>query len=226
MKYTKYKILFFVSEDWYFCSHRLPLAKAAHNHNYEVGILTKVDKHDKFILESRLQLIPIKFCRSGKNPITDIIFLWNLYRLLRKHKPDIIHNVALKPVLYGTIAARFANVPIIINALGGMGSLFISKTPLSRLLKTCFLQIFSVLINRKDTKIILQNKDDIDLLISKTNIKRKTISLIRGAGVNLTEFSKTIEPKEPLVIVLVSRMLWDKGVGEFVEAAQMLRKNG
>jgi glycosyltransferase involved in cell wall biosynthesis len=225
-QFRKPLLIFFVSEDWYFCSHRLDLAISALKSGYEVEVITRVNFHGDTIRGKSLSLYPIDFHRSGKNPLKESLFLLRLYQHFRRRKPDIVHNVALKPVLYGTIAARLANNPAIVNALGGMGSLFISRSWKARAVRPALLKILRFLLQRKSSKLILQNQDDVDLFVHHAGLDPLKVALIKGAGVNVSEFINLPETKSKPTVVLASRMLWDKGVGEFVEAAQMLRKNG
>jgi len=113
-------LLFVVTEDWYFCSHRLPLAKAALSKGFSVSVVTQVKNHGEMIESAGIKLIPLSFRRSGRNPFSDIKTIWSLVRIYREEQPDLLHHVSLKPVLYGSIAARLAHVPNVINAMTGL----------------------------------------------------------------------------------------------------------
>ena len=121
------KIIFLVSEDWYFWSHRLPLARAAKQQGYQVVIATRVKEHGPRIKEQGFKLIPINMQRRSKNPVREMLSLYELYRIYQKEKPDLVHHVALKPILYGSIAARFSGISTVVNALTGLGYVFIAK---------------------------------------------------------------------------------------------------
>ena len=118
------KLLFFVTEDWYFCSHRLPIARVAFQNGLDVVIVTKVNSHDQIIENEGFKLIPLNINRSGKNPFYDIFIFFSLIKIYKKEKPDIVHHVSLKPVLYGSWAARLSGVPHIVNAIAGLGHVF------------------------------------------------------------------------------------------------------
>jgi len=220
------KIIFFVTEDWYFCSHRLPLAIAAQQAGYNVMVVTRVNRHGELIRSHGLNLIPIKLSRRSRNPLKELGVIRQLLHIYREQKPDIVHHVALKPVLYGSIAARLAGIPAVVNALAGLGFLFVSKRWLARVLRPLVEIAFRVLLNRPNVRVIFQNPDDLGLLTGRGVLESKRAVLIRGSGADMTLFRPTPEPDGIPLVVLASRMLWDKGVKEFVEAARQLKGLG
>ncbi len=220
------KLLFFVTEDWYFCSHRLPLAVAARDAGFEVVVVTRVDRHGDLIQSRGLRLIPIRLNRQGINPIDDLVLIARLYRIYRRERPHIVHHVAMKPVLYGSLAAWLGRVPAVINALAGMGFLFSSRNAKARLLQPLVRLALRLLLGGGNSRVILQNPDDVRLMTRAAGLDPQCIHLIRGSGVNLEQFHPRPEPPGPPVVMLPSRLLWDKGVGEFVSAARILRNEG
>jgi glycosyltransferase involved in cell wall biosynthesis len=216
------KILYFVTEDWYFCSHRLPLAVAAREAGYEVAVATRVREHGAQIEAAGLRLIPLELSRGGRNPLTEWLTVWRLYRVLRREKPDLLHNVALKPVLYGTMAARLAGVPRVVNALAGLGHIF-ADAGRAGLLRFGVKRAFRWLLDGETSRVIVQNPDDLRLLVSAGALNPERAVLIRGSGVDLARFRPGPEPEGVPVVVLAARLLWDKGVGEFVAAAEQLK---
>ncbi len=222
----KPKILYLVTEDWYFCSHRLPIARAARDAGCEVVVATRVQKHGESILREGFRLSPIGMRRRGKNPWFELQAVRELKRIYQLEQPDLVHNVALKPVLYGSLAARFARVPSIVNALAGLGYVFSSRNWKAALLRP-FVQLgFRFFLNQPGSNVIVQNPDDYQILLRGAGLPKKQMNLIRGSGVNVYRFRELSEPKGVPVVTMVSRMLWDKGVGEFVAAAQMLKQRG
>jgi glycosyltransferase involved in cell wall biosynthesis len=224
------RILYLVSEDWYFCSHRLPIARAARNAGAEILVATSVANHGSAIEGEGFRLLPVKIERSGLNALADLSTLWSLIRLYRHERPDIVHHVALKPVLYGSLAAWIAGVPIVINALAGLGFLFISDGNLASLLRPVVRFAFRILFNRKNSRLILQNSDDVLLFLDHIGIQASRIDMIRGSGVDIIRYQPTPEPdvssEHPVVALCVTRMLWDKGIGELVAAARLLKTRG
>lgn len=218
------KVLLVVSEDWYFCSHRLHLGASLVKAGAEVAVVTKVGRCQEVIQRAGIRVIPLNFARSGHNPFRDFMTVCRLVQIYRREKPDIIHHVALKPSLYGAIAAWITRMPAVVNALGGMGFIFISEHFFARLVRKATGRIFRFLMNRKNTLTILQNRDDISLYKNEIGVEETNLVLIKGSGVDLKLFNVKPESDGIPVAVCVSRMLWDKGIGELVEAARILRR--
>lgn len=219
------KLLFLVTEDWYFCSHRLALACAARDAGFDVTVATRVSAHGEQIRAAGLRLISIALRRSGRNPWRELMAIGEIAAIYRNEKPDIVHHVALKPVLYGSLAARIAGVPHIVNALAGMGYVFTSQKTSARLLRPLITLAFRLLL--QGSRVILQNPDDREALLAANILKANQVALIRGSGVDTGAFRCVAEPAAvPPLIVLPARMLWDKGVGEFVAAAHILQQQG
>lgn len=215
------KLLFFVTEDWYFCSHRLPVARAAKDGGHDVVVVTRVQEHGEVIKQAGLKLVPFNCSRHSTNPFAELSVVLRLSRIYRKEQPDLVHHVAVKPVVYGSIAARFARIRSVVNALAGMGWLFSSQSRAARLLQPFISAALRVLLRRGT--VIVQNPDDAALVRS---LGLANVRLIRGSGVDVQRFVPSPEPAGVPLVMLVARLLWDKGVGEFVEAARCLRKRG
>lgn len=229
MDYQNKKLVFLVTELGYFCSHRLNLALAAKQAGFEVTVVTNCNQRPNLShLEDQLkefELYHLPFHRSRLNPLRELKTLWQLWKAYRHIRPDIVHQVALKPVLYGTLCARLLRIPRIVNALGGMGYLFTHRSVKSTVIKPLMALAFRILLNHRRCALILQNPDDVDLMTPL--VGRDKIQLIRGSGVDLEAFHPTEEPPSPPVkAVMVSRLLWSKGIGELVEAARLLKREG
>lgn len=220
------KIIFLIAEDWYFWSHRLPLARAALRNGYEVIIATRVAKHGQKILGEGFRLIPLHLSRESYSPLKELRAIIELRRLYGKERPDVVHQVALKPVLYGSIAALGRQNIRVINALAGLGYLVASKSLKARLLRVPVWSAFRFLLKRSGSTVIFQNDEDRNAITTKLNIALENTALIRGAGVDLERFCPSPEPAGMPVVVLPSRMLWNKGVKDFVDAARLLTDQG
>lgn len=222
----RHKLLFLITEDWYFLSHRLPVARAARDRGLDVVIATRVNTNAERILGEGFRLVPLGLSRMSRNPLKECSSILELVRIFRRERPDIVHNVGMKPVLYGTIAARSVKVPYIVNALAGLGYVFTSRGESASVLRNIMSIALRLLLNHKNGRLIIQNRDDIQLLVGSNIAKKENIVLIEGSGVDLNEFSQVPEPDGEPLVVLVSRMLRDKGIQEFVDAAVMLSREG
>ena len=221
------KLLFLIAEDWHFWSHRLPLARAAKAANFDVVVATRVTDHAARITAEGFKLIPIHLSRRSTNPLRELGSIGELVRVYRDEKPDIVHHVTVKPVLYGSIAARLSGVGATINALTGLGYLFSSNRLKAKALRPFVAGAYGLALNRKSSSLILQNPDDAALLRSLGVVRDTTrCTIIRGSGVDMDAHPVRPEPEGVPLAILPSRMIWDKGVGEFVEAARRLKAKG
>ncbi|SVC02140.1 uncharacterized protein METZ01_LOCUS254994, partial [marine metagenome] len=218
----KSKLLFVVTEDWYFVSHRLPLAVAARESGFDVAVATRVGKHAETIKSADIRLIPFELSRRAGNPLREFLSLILLYR---RERPDIVHHVALKLVLYGALAVRLAAVPAQVNAVTGLGWLFIARSRPARWVRPAICWLLARLLSAPRCRVIVQNPDD-EALLRQTGVTESNMRMVCGAGVDTAAFSFVPEPPGPVCVVLAARMLWDKGVGEFVEAARQLKQAG
>lgn len=218
------KLIYFVTEDWYFYSHRLALAEAAASNGFDVAVITRVSKHEKRITDHGIRVIPVKLRRSSINPFQELLFIWSLCRIYRREKPAIVHHVAMKPVLEGTAAAYLAGVPSIINAVAGLGYIFSANSLKACVLKLVIVPALKTLLRSKRCNVIVQNMDDMNELIDRNIATRARTTLIRGSGVDTNIYVPTAKTNDVPIVLLASRMLWAKGVGEFVELARISRQ--
>lgn len=250
------KILYLIAEDSYFCSHRLELATFMQQKGYKVAVATRCSKsiYKNAILQNKIEIFELKFfCRANCiNPFKEILAFKELYNIYSTFKPDIVHHVALKSVIYGTIVAKFTKVNKIINALAGLGFVFTEFTykfnsnPIINYLKNIKLIIkqkilqlivykllkLIIVSNKQQNKILLlQNNDDLDMLKKHTGINdsQVKVALVAGSGINIEKYYKS-EPlnavnfsNNNIKIVLISRLLWTKGIYEFVQAAKQIK---
>ena len=220
------KLLFLVTEDWYFCSHRLPPARAALAAGYDVVVATRVERRGEEIISEGFKLVALGLRRRSRNPFTELAAVIEIIKLYWRERPDVVHHVALKPVLYGSFAALLLRRPAVVNAMAGMGFLFTSSRRTAGALRAVVSRVFRVILNADRNVLILQNPDDAAMLIAGGLVEPSRVRLIRGSGVDTVRFHPTPEPEGTPVVMLASRMLWDKGVGEFVTAAKELRVRG
>ena len=219
------RLLFVVTEDWYFVSHRLPLARAARRDGFKVGVATRIARHRQEIDQAGIEVIPLKhLVRSSLNPWREALAVSELVRTYRRWEPDIVHHVALKPVLYGSIAARLAGVRGCVNALPGLGYAFSARGMKARAVRLLVRGILAWVARSRAWHNIVQNKED-EMLLRKLGASRSRTHLIKGAGVDVERF-QCEGPPDGDVVLMAGRMLWSKGVGDFVEMARLLKGRG
>lgn len=218
------KILYLVTEDWYFRSHRLALAEAALRQGYEVHVVTRTGEYAAEIAETGFNFHPLSMSRSIGSLSGELGTFVELCRYYRNIKPDLIHHIALKPVLMGSVAAWITRVPVVVNSYTGLGFLFISDSLFSRIFRHVMLPVLSLLLKGRRYYSIVQNSDDRALLTKAGLINDERTALIRGSGVDTGTFSCSPECKaEQPVVLFASRLLKDKGILEFIDAVRQLR---
>ena len=224
----KPKLLFLVTEDWYFCSHRLPIARAARDAGFDITVATRVTDHGETIRAEGFALIPLSMKRANGNPWREIVSLMEIVRVYRRLRPDILHHVAVKPALLGSLAARLVGIPRMVNAIAGLGYVFSSNAITARILRPIISIGFRTLLNGPLSWVITQNPDDQKLMVERRLVTPDRMSLIKGSGVDLAHYhpGQSRDADQPLVAAHVSRMIWDKGVGVTVEAARILKARG
>ncbi len=210
----------------FFLSHRLPIALQAKNAGYSVHIAAPKQGRYKEIVNHGLTFHPIAMERSGFHPFRDSLSMIHLFSLFRALKPNVVHNVAMKPMLFGSLAATFAGVPCLVNAVAGLGYVFIGDGLTKRILRAMMVLGFRFLLRHPNQRIIFQNPDDQRTFQSHGIANRAKVTLIRGSGVDLSKFVYVPEPDGIPKVLLVSRMLRDKGVQEFTEASAILKAKG
>jgi glycosyltransferase involved in cell wall biosynthesis len=219
-------IVYLITEDWYFWSHRLALAKGARESGYRVHLITRVGEYGDRILAEGIGLIPTALRREGRNPRDELRVISEIVRIYKSLRPHIVHHVGVKPIIYGSVAARLAKVPIVVNALPGLGYVFARSDRKARLFRLAIAPLFRRLINRPNASLILQNRDNERVLVQAGIVAPERVAIIRGSGVDLSQFPVQAQAVGRPVVLLASRMLWDKGVGDFVEAARRLKEAG
>lgn len=226
MSAARPKILFVVAEDWYFWSHRRPIAAAALQNGYDVFVATRVGDYGEKIVAAGFRLIPLRLDRSSYSLFHELRTVSELRSIYRRERPDIVHHIALKPILYGSMAALGNRRMQVINAFAGLGYLVSSPSLKARALKQVLWKMFRFLLNRPNSFLLLQNCEDRDLLVGEVGVRPEKTAIIRGSGVDVNEFQATAETPGVPIVLLSSRMLWIKGVSDFVDAAKLLRARG
>ncbi len=216
-------LVYVITEDWFFASHFLDRAKAAVGKGYKVSVITRCRETAREFRQYGLAPINIEFSRRGLNPITELITIFQLRMILKRIRPDIVHNVALKPVVLGSLAAQFAGVQNIVNAPVGMGYVFTSEENRARILRPIVNALIRYSLGRQVRRVIIENNDDFNNLVAGGFAKKDSIALIKGAGVDTEKFDYKPEPDGQVRVIMVSRLLRDKGVQEFIDAAKLVK---
>lgn len=216
------KIFMVVNVDWFFLSHRKDVALCAKKAGYDVTIVTNDTGKLSIIYKLGLKTVNLPMSRSGMNLFQELNTLWFLFRLYRREKPDIVHHVGLKTILWGTLAAKWAHVKGVVNAVSGLGIFFSeeNKSLVSRLLP----KVLRYSHNQKNIAVIFQNDEDKELFLKNDIIKPNQAKYIKGSGVDLKQFCYTPEPSTgKLKVLLTARMIEEKGIFILTQAAEKLR---
>jgi len=223
----KPKLMYVISEDWFFYSHFFERALAARDAGYDVVVMTRERAHGHKIRAAGIRLVPVNFSRRSINPVNELLSLIRIYLAYWRERPDVLHHVAAKAVFYGSLAALFFRRKLaIVNAPVGMGYVFSSHERLARLLRPCLRLGYQLLLNPRRSRVIFENSDDAVHFIKNGVVRATDTVVIRGAGIDVRKFQPVNSPGGPPVVALVARMLRDKGVREFVEAAHRLHDVG
>jgi glycosyltransferase involved in cell wall biosynthesis len=220
-------VLFVVNAEWYFLSHRLVLAHALRDAGFEVTVVAAEERGQGEVIERvGLRFIRLQLRRRSTNPWREAGLVGELSRIYRRLRPDVVHHVSVKPVLYGSIVARALRVPAVINAIPGLGYLFVQPGLRGALLRRAGLVAYRWALAGPRVRVIVQNPEDLEMFVTHRVVSPDRVILVRGSGVNVQRFAPRPEPDGVPIAVLPSRLLWDKGIGELVEAARRLRTAG
>lgn len=217
------RVLFVITEDWALISHRLHLVDAAIKSGFEVGVATRVTKYHNILKGRGIKIFEWKLQRRSLNPLREVIMIMSLYKILWLFKPDIIHAVAQKPTIYTGLARKFYNEVAFIATLGGVGFIFNSNNLKATLLRPIIKLLLKLALSGQNTRLILQNKDNINTVKCMNIISERKIRMVKGAGVEIEKFVPSPIPGGTPIVILPGRMLWDKGVGEFFRVAYRIK---
>lgn len=223
----KKKVLFLLNDAPFFISHRLPIAEAALSAGFEVHVAAPHhDKSIEKIISSGIIFHDVPLKRGGRSLIGElklILFYWKMIGLIR---PDLIHAVTMKPILYGGLVARLRRVPAVVHAVTGLGYLFLIDGIFANVQKYIVFSLFRIVFAHNNLRIIFQNSDDLNLFLNKKIMKNENYNIIYGCGVDLNQFKFSPEPSKPTTILFPARIIGDKGVREFVDAARIIKDKG
>jgi glycosyltransferase involved in cell wall biosynthesis len=227
MSDEKRTLIFLVTEDWYFWSHRLPMARAAQQAGFDVAVATRITAHGARIEAAGFRLIPMRWRREEIGPWASLAAIAEIYRLYRRERPFMVHHIAHKAAILGGIAALLARVPRIVSFIAGVGYMGTSRSRHAQLVGAAARFLWPVLLLRRHCRVIVQNDDDRAVIEALRPSAADRITVIRGSGVDLDHFKPLPEPPSPPVTVAyVGRMIAIKGVATLVEAQRSLCAEG
>lgn len=215
------KIVIMLNTAWNLINFRSGLIRSLVSHGYEVVAVAPADKYVPQIADIGCKFIPLSMDNNGTHPGRDLMLLWRLFRLIRKERPDVFLGYTVKPNIYGSLAARVSGVPVI-NNVAGLGMVFIKSGWLNWFVRSLYRFAFA-----RSHKVFFQNEDDRQLFITEKLVYRSVADCLPGSGVDLKKFQPVPLPtRSPIRFLLVARILWSKGIGEYVKAARLLKKYG
>ncbi len=218
------KLLFVVNEAGFFLSHRLPLAFEAQRRGWEVVVVTAPHTGEDRLLDCGFKHRTIPLSRSGFVPTQEIRSYRALKQIYDLEKPDLVHHVTIKPVIYGSFAARAMRVPAVVNAVPGMGFVFTRRGWRAAIARSLVNLLYRLAFAHDNMRVIFQNGEDLRGFLAHAIVKKHTAVLIRGSGVDLDAFEPDVQPDGPVTFLMVARMLRDKGVYEYARAAARARE--
>jgi glycosyltransferase involved in cell wall biosynthesis len=218
------KVILFANTDWYLFNFRLNIARTLRAKGAEVVLLSPPGDYAAKMQAEGFRWLPLPMSRKGMNPFAELQTLWRIKGVYQDEKPDVVHHFTVKCVLYGSIAAHLAGIRAIVNAVTGLGYIFSAPGLKGTLLRLLARVLYRYALH--GSQVIFQNTEDRQTFINMRLLKPDAAHLIPGSGVNLGLFTPTPEPEGQPVVMFAARMLWEKGVGDFVEAAKMLKAEG
>jgi glycosyltransferase involved in cell wall biosynthesis len=223
------KAVLFANTDWYLYNFRRSLALSLQQAGYDVLLISPPGPYGDKLRALGLRWESVPMLRRSLNPLREIALLWHLIRLLRRERPTLVHGFTIKCAVYGSLAARLAGISARVNAVAGMGYVFTSSHMKARMLRPVVRGLLRLALGGRDARLILQNADDVELFQRAGLVDPAHIRLIRGSGVDCAQFagvSSKASGDGRMRVLLASRLLWDKGVGEYVAAIRQLRIQG
>lgn len=226
---TAAKVVLFANTDWYLYNFRLSLAEALRDAGYDVVMLSPPGAYGQHLQSLGFCWEALPMERRSLNPFREIRLLSRLVRYLQSEKPNIVHGFTIKAAVYGAIAGKFAGVPAIINSINGLGYIFVSNDVRARLLRPVVRALMRLAFSGKASRVIVQNSADRAQFVAERIVPPGAVDLIPGSGVDCEKFAPQTSnhsPGGPVRVLLPARLLWDKGIGEFIEASRIAGGRG
>jgi glycosyltransferase involved in cell wall biosynthesis len=224
------KIVLFANTDWYLFNFRRSLALALQGEGYDVLLVSPPGEYGPRLRSLGLRWQPLRMDRRSVNPLRETALLMRVAGLLRRERPALLHSFTIKCAAYGSLAARLAHVPARINSVDGLGYVFASSERKARLLRPVVCALLRAALHGRGTQLILQNPDDKAAFERFRLADPGCVDLIPGAGVDCTRYvprgMRDGAPEPRPCVLLAARLLWEKGIAEYAQAARLLRAQG
>jgi glycosyltransferase involved in cell wall biosynthesis len=219
------KVLFFANTDWYLYNFRLPLAKYLREQGLDVVMLSPVGPYGALLQADGFRWIGLDMNRRSLNPARELALIRRISAVYAAEKPDIVHHFTIKCVVYGSLIARWNGIGNRVNAVTGMGYVFSDDGYKARLLRPVVRNLIKAALGGEGSRLILQNKDDVAAFVAAELASDDRTHLIMGSGVDTSRFQPLPVPgaRRVMRVLLASRLLWDKGIREYIEAANIIK---
>jgi glycosyltransferase involved in cell wall biosynthesis len=222
------KVIFFANTDWYLYNFRLPLAKFLRARGFEVVMLSPVGSYGPRLESEGFRWIGLDMERRSLNPARELALIRRISAVYAVERPDIVHHFTIKCVVYGSLIARWQGIRNRVNAVTGMGYVFSDDGYRARLLRPVVRNLIRATLGGEGSRLILQNKDDLAAFMAAELASTERTHVIMGSGVDTMRFQPAPPPREPraMRVLLASRLLWDKGIREYIDAARLVKEAG
>jgi glycosyltransferase involved in cell wall biosynthesis len=215
------RIAVVINKSWNIYNFRLGLIKAFQRHGHQVIAIAPEDEYSKRLIENGCEFYPLKMEEKGSNPLKDTFLILQLFKIYKKIKPDAILQYTIKPNIYGTLAAKLCGIPVI-NNVSGLGTVFLHNNLTAKVAQSLYRLSF-----RFPKKVFFQNNDDRQLFLEKKLVKEEITELLPGSGINLNRLKPLpFNRNNQFTFLVIARLLFDKGIVEYAEAAKILRGQG
>ncbi|MFT7565753.1 MAG: glycosyltransferase involved in cell wall biosynthesis [Pseudoalteromonas distincta] len=222
----KMRLLFIVNVDWFFISHRLPIALAAIEQGYEVHLACEITNRKDELEALGIVVHPLSISRSGTSLLKELNVIKEVNSVVKAVSPKVIHLVTIKGVIYGGLVTRFKKIKVRVASISGLGFVFIDEGPKARIIRFIVTKLYRLALSSSNCKVIFQNENDKKIFTNYKIINSEQSIIIRGSGIDLGIYKDQPEPSGEKVVMFLARLLKDKGLVEFCEAATRLKKNG
>jgi len=216
-------MLYVVNDAWFLASHRSEIVSAALAAGYEVHIAARRDKTVARFEEQGCRFHDWQLSPRNTGIKAELVAFMSLFRIMRTVRPGMLHLITIKSLIYGGLLARALRIPSVVFAVAGLGNFFVAQGFRERLVRTVASLSYRTVLRHPNAHVIVQNESDRDRFVINRWVDPEHVSLIRGSGVDLDRFRASAEPDGPLKVLLASRLLWRKGIREYVDAARQVR---